>query len=217
MTNMKISHADNSLSLKLTLSHWSIELVFFLNLRAFQVRLFLRNNHHDFHSTVSFVYWHEATHTRSYLSQSTELHDDPHRVFCDHSNQLNDVRVVKLTHCYCKRGKHTHINAFSTYKVSHGLLICQVDTHTHTRVVLHASCRNFSLTLSDVQFLQVLMATGRAGLSCRTHNKEERRNKNERNIKVSEKVYHNVIKICKMLCTHEQNHLTKKKKTLIIN
>lgn len=52
------------------------------------------------------------------------------------------------------------------------LLMPQVYTHAHThrkknREVLHASCKNFSLTLSDVQFLQVLMATWRAGLSCR--------------------------------------------------
>lgn len=38
---------------------------------------------------------------RTHLSQSAELHDDPHRVFGDHSDQLDDVRVVELTHGHC--------------------------------------------------------------------------------------------------------------------
>lgn len=38
----------------------------------------------------------------SYLPQSAKLHDDPHRVFCDNSNQLNNIRMVKLTHCHCE-------------------------------------------------------------------------------------------------------------------
>lgn len=44
------------------------------------------------------------THTQyeGYLSKSTQLHDDPHWVLCDHADQLNNVRMVKLTHCHCK-------------------------------------------------------------------------------------------------------------------
>lgn len=41
----------------------------------------------------------------SYLSQSAKLHDDPHGVFCDNSDQLNDVRMVKLTHRHYKMMK----------------------------------------------------------------------------------------------------------------
>lgn len=41
-----------------------------------------------------------------YLSQCAELHNDPHWVFCDDTDQFHDVRMVKLTHCYC-RGRMT--------------------------------------------------------------------------------------------------------------
>lgn len=50
--------------------------------------------------------------------------------------------------------------------------VADINTHRQQTVVLHASCRNFSLTLSDVQFLQVLMATANGGLSCRLHSIE---------------------------------------------
>lgn len=33
-----------------------------------------------------------------YLSERAQLHDDPDGVLCDDSNQLHDVRVVKLAH-----------------------------------------------------------------------------------------------------------------------
>lgn len=36
----------------------------------------------------------------SYLSKRTELHDYPDGVFCDYPNELHNVRVIKLTHCY---------------------------------------------------------------------------------------------------------------------
>lgn len=35
-----------------------------------------------------------------YLSQRAQLHDYPDRVLRDDTNQLHNVRVVKLTHCY---------------------------------------------------------------------------------------------------------------------
>lgn len=42
------------------------------------------------------------TQPASHLSERAELHDDPHRVLCDHADQFNDVRVVELTHRYWK-------------------------------------------------------------------------------------------------------------------
>lgn len=33
-----------------------------------------------------------------HLSHRAQLHDDPHWVFCDHTNQLHYVGVVELTH-----------------------------------------------------------------------------------------------------------------------
>lgn len=38
---------------------------------------------------------------RTNLSQGAELHDDPHGVFGDHADQLDNVRVVELTHRHC--------------------------------------------------------------------------------------------------------------------
>ena len=35
-----------------------------------------------------------------YLSERAQLHDDPDGVLCDDSDQLHDVRVVKLAHRY---------------------------------------------------------------------------------------------------------------------
>lgn len=61
----------------------------------------------------------------------------------------------------------THMHTW--YETSHISETCQVCHVECVCVVLRASCRNFSLTLSEVQFLQVLMATGRPGLSCTTH------------------------------------------------
>lgn len=56
------------------------------------------------------LYMHtEHREPESYLSKSTELHDDPHRVLCDDSDQLNNVRVVKLSHCHCVVNKHVVI------------------------------------------------------------------------------------------------------------
>lgn len=44
-----------------------------------------------------------------YLSECAQLHDDPDRVLCDDSDQLHNVRVVKLTHCYWgETGVHRH-------------------------------------------------------------------------------------------------------------
>lgn len=41
----------------------------------------------------------------SYLSKSTELHDYPDWVFCNNSNELHNVGVIKLTHGYWKESK----------------------------------------------------------------------------------------------------------------
>lgn len=35
-----------------------------------------------------------------YLSKRAQLHDYPNGVLCNDSNQLHDVRMVELTHCY---------------------------------------------------------------------------------------------------------------------
>ena len=44
-----------------------------------------------------------------YLSECAQLHDDPDRVLCYDSNQLHNVRVVKLTHRYWgETGVHRH-------------------------------------------------------------------------------------------------------------
>lgn len=42
-----------------------------------------------------------------YLSKCAELHDDPHRILCDYSHQLYNVRMVELTHSYCKKKNPT--------------------------------------------------------------------------------------------------------------
>lgn len=54
---------------------------------------------------------------QAYLSERTELHDDPHRVLCDHADQLDNVRVVKLTHCHCRENTHAHIS-LGNYEVT---------------------------------------------------------------------------------------------------
>lgn len=38
----------------------------------------------------------------SYLSQRAELHDDPDWIIWDDAHQLHNVRMVKLTHGYCR-------------------------------------------------------------------------------------------------------------------
>lgn len=44
---------------------------------------------------------HPLPHTHTpYLSEGAELHDDPHRVVCDHTHQLDDMGVVELPHGY---------------------------------------------------------------------------------------------------------------------
>lgn len=64
-------------------------------------------------------------------------------------------------------GTNTHSSTHSSSRVRWvtGCLYVKLTDAVHHSVALHASCRNFSLTLSDVQFLQVLMATCRPGLS----------------------------------------------------
>lgn len=38
---------------------------------------------------------------KSYLSECTQLHNDPDGIFCDYSDQLHDVWMIKLPHCHC--------------------------------------------------------------------------------------------------------------------
>lgn len=38
-----------------------------------------------------------------YLSKRAQLHDYPNGVLCNDSNQLHDVRMVELTHCYWEK------------------------------------------------------------------------------------------------------------------
>lgn len=55
--------------------------------------------------------------TCTYLSQGAELHDDPHGVFCDHSDQLDNVRVVELTHRHCRGTTHVFMQNANTASI----------------------------------------------------------------------------------------------------
>lgn len=63
-------------------------------------------NWHRVNQKVGMLTW-------SYLPQSAELHDDPHGVLCDHSDQLDDMRMVELTHRYCETNVHALIRRWN--------------------------------------------------------------------------------------------------------
>lgn len=93
----------------------------------------------------------------SHLSKCAELHDDPDWIVCDYSHQLHNMGVIKLTHGHCKEG---------VTKLK-GQEICKFYNLNKDWDFknLQASCKNFSLTLSDVEFLHVFTATDKAGFS----------------------------------------------------
>ena len=53
-----------------------------------------------------------------YLSECAQLHDDPDGVLCDDSDQLHNVRVVKLTHRYCGETGVQNRHSFEDLSVS---------------------------------------------------------------------------------------------------
>lgn len=65
--------------------------------------------------------------------------------------------------------------------------------------ILHASCRNFSLTLSEVQFLQVLMATARAGLSWAKQKGEHHRIWETRSVCGTGSLWSYILDCCRLL------------------
>lgn len=53
-----------------------------------------------------------------YLSKCAQLHDDPDGVLCDDSDQLHNVRVIKLTHRYCRETGVQNRHSFEDLSVS---------------------------------------------------------------------------------------------------